>query len=64
MRGSSRFVAWTLGFLALACLTLALAADPTEPGWVDVFNGKDVSTWSLKNTTVWRVEDGVMVGEI
>ncbi len=63
MHGSSRFAAWTIGFLALACLPLALAADPTEPGWVAVFNGKDLSTWSLKKTTIWRVEDGVMIGE-
>src|SRR5690348_9594433 len=53
----------------LACLALPLAwvggaEKKSEEGWVQLFNGKDLTGWKThpKNPGQWKVEDGAIVG--
>ena len=41
----------------------AASAPTSEPGWVDLFNGKDLSGWVDVNTSpeTWSVKDGLLV---
>jgi serine/threonine protein kinase len=41
---------------------LASNAAPVEPGWVSLFNGKDLTGWQVHSgrPDVWRVEGGVL----
>ena len=40
---------------------------PEEPGWVQLFNGKDVKDWietsKVAGTGLWTVSDGVLIGK-
>ncbi len=50
----------------VAIILLALpAATPRAPrgGWVSLFDGKDLSGWTVNGTEKWDVEDGTIVGE-
>jgi len=48
----------------LTGLGLTTAAVAAEPGFVSLFNGKDLAGWTQKNgTATYRVEDGVIVGK-
>ncbi len=40
-----------------------IASKTIDPGWVDLFNGKDLSGWVDVNTTpeTWSVKDGMLV---
>lgn len=56
----------TIGLLVLmACLAVsaAHAAPPEGPGWESLFNGKDLTGWTIpeQNADIWTVEDGVLV---
>jgi hypothetical protein len=46
-------------FLFLGFLTLAV---PARADWVPIFDGKDLTDWS-GDPRLWRVEDGVIIGE-
>jgi hypothetical protein len=45
-----------------ALLAAACSATPEEPGWRDLFNGRDLEGWEIVGTAVWRVEGGEIVG--
>lgn len=47
--------------LALAGAELPALAG-AEPGWVKLFNGKDLAGWEQVGRGTWAVEDGVIVG--
>lgn len=47
----------------LWCAASALAIDAAETGFTDLFDGKTLSGWE-GDVPYWRVEDGVLVGEI
>jgi len=50
-------------FLELAALfPLVLAAQP-GPGWVSLFNGKDLSGWKTVGKERWVIENGTIFGE-
>lgn len=53
--------------LISTALLLAFAAVPAvgdDPGFTDLFNGKDLSGWTQRNgTATYRVEDGCIVGK-
>lgn len=38
---------------------------PSNPdeGWVDLFNGRDLTGWTALGVQGWRVNDGVLIGE-
>ena len=40
----------------------APAAEPAEPGWVQLFNGKDLTGWVNVGEEKWTVEDGTIHG--
>lgn len=46
----------------LMLIFLLLALPPAQAGWQSLFNGKDLEGWS-GDPRLWRVEDGVIVGE-
>jgi len=48
----------------LACSILALSASGAEvkTNWVSLFNGKDLSGWTVHGKASWSVQDGVLVG--
>src|SRR6516162_11415050 len=67
----TRFVLPGFGVL-LAALTLAVPGSSgtaeekkdDEKGWVQLFNGKDLTGWKVypKGTGEWKVKDGILVG--
>jgi hypothetical protein len=67
----TRFVLPGFGVL-LAALTLAVPGSSgtaeekkdDEKGWVQLFNGKDLTGWKVypKGTGEWKVEDGILIG--
>ena len=48
----------------LACATLALSAfsGEVDSKWISLFNGKDLSGWTVRGKATWSVQDGVLVG--
>ena len=46
----------------LTLIFLLLAMVPAQAGWQSMFDGKDLEGWS-GDPRLWRVEDGVIVGE-
>jgi hypothetical protein len=34
-----------------------------KPKWVSLFNGKDLTGWTIRGKAAWSVKDGVLVGE-
>lgn len=50
---------YSLFFLLVA----AAAAQPPGPGWMKLFNGKDLTGWQTVGKERWIVEDGAIVGE-
>src|SRR5690606_17454145 len=51
-----------LGLFSLLCAALfALLPSHGEDGFVELFNGKDLSGWD-GNPELWSVEDGVITG--
>ncbi len=50
--------------LILLMTSFLLPARADERGWVDLFNGKDLTGWSQRNgTATYRVENGTIVGK-
>jgi hypothetical protein len=47
---------------APAILAQAPATRPAEPGWVQLFNGKDLTGWVKVGQEQWTVEDGAIYG--
>jgi hypothetical protein len=46
----------------LMLIFLLLAMPPAQAGWQSMFNGRDLEGWS-GDPRLWRVEDGIIVGE-
>src|SRR5262249_16752263 len=56
-----------LAILAAVAVALPVGGDEKKEkkdGWVELFNGKDLTGWKVypKGTGKWKVEDGVIVG--
>ncbi len=49
----------TLGWITL---TLAAAGGEATPKWISLFNGKDLTGWTVHGKAAWSVRDGVLVG--
>jgi hypothetical protein len=43
-------------------LTGFLCNGAVEPKWVSLFNGKDLTGWTVRGKATWSVQDGVLVG--
>jgi hypothetical protein len=50
--------------LISVCAALALNASSAEvkSKWVSLFNGKDLTGWTVRGKATWSVQDGVLVG--
>ena len=52
-------------FVGAALAVAAIEGEPVkldEKGWVELFNGKDLTGWKPEGRAVWKVEDGVLIG--
>jgi hypothetical protein len=61
----TRLLLGSAGLLALVLLgNPSTHADDKDNGWVQLFNGKDLTGWKVypKGTGTWKVEDGAIVG--
>ena len=61
------FLITTAGATAMGCLVMAGAhgqsgAKEEKDDWVELFNGEDLSGWTVEGDAKWAVEDGVLVG--
>jgi serine/threonine protein kinase len=36
---------------------------PEEPGWMQLFNGKDLTGWNVGSKVAWQVRDGILVAK-
>src|SRR5262245_47473608 len=67
-QGETAMIRHPLSFGALlACVALALPADDKkddDKGWVQLFNGKDLTGWKTHpdDKAKWEVKDGILVG--
>ena len=55
---------WTMLVLCVVCFPITAHGEPTSAGgFVDLFNGKDLTGWVDVNTSpeTWRVEGGLLV---
>ncbi len=49
---------------ALAASAFVQAADMSEPQFVSIFNGKDLTGWKANgDASIWTVENGIIVGK-
>ncbi len=46
----------------LCSLLLASTALASDPGFKDLFNGKNLDGWEIDTPGIWRVRDGMIVG--
>lgn len=51
-------IAFSLCASLLGCAT----QEPEKPGWVTLFNGKDLKGWTVRGKAAWSVQDGALVG--
>jgi hypothetical protein len=51
-----------LAILAGFAITLTASAAEKDSKWISLFNGKDLSSWTVRGKAVWSVQDGVLVG--
>jgi len=49
-----------LAFAALSGIGLVSISAQTAANWTNLFNGKDLSNWSVTGNADWRVADGVI----
>ncbi|MBP9901778.1 MAG: DUF1080 domain-containing protein [Verrucomicrobiota bacterium] len=47
-----------VGAMLIGCATCG----EVKPKWISLFNGKDLSGWTVRGKATWAVEDGVLVG--
>jgi hypothetical protein len=48
-----------LGYLTLAS---TVSGGEAAPKWISLFNGKDLTGWTVRGKATWSVQDGVLVG--
>jgi hypothetical protein len=54
-------IALLLGFAAMSSADRAIAQ--SGPGWVQIFDGKNLGDWDRFGESNWRVEDGAIVAD-
>ena len=52
----------TLAILVSAIVVGCASGNAAEATWTSLFNGKDLSGWTVRGKATWSVEDGVLVG--
>lgn len=51
-----------LAVFAWMTLILTASSAEKESKWISLFNGKDLSGWTVHGKATWSVQDGVLVG--
>ena len=49
--------------LVVVLLTLSTGLAEAKQKWISLFNGKDLTGWTIHGKATWSVQDGVLVGE-
>ena len=49
-------------FAPLALAVMMMQTPATEPGFTQLFNGKDFTGWKLSNPAAFTIDDGAIVG--
>ena len=52
----------TLAVLVSAVMIGCASGSGAEAKWISLFNGKDLSGWTIRGKATWSVQDGVLVG--
>jgi len=52
----------TLVILGCATLVFSSLAAEVQTNWVSLFNGKDLTGWTVRGKAAWSVQRGVLVG--
>ena len=50
-------------FLVMAMATGLILSCETNPKWISLFNGEDLTGWTERGKATWTVKDGVLIGE-
>jgi hypothetical protein len=50
-------------FLSLTALFGNSIVAQTDTSWTSLFNGKDLNGWFVRGKAIWKVQDGVLIGE-
>jgi hypothetical protein len=51
-----------VGVFTCALLAFSVRSAEVKSEWVSLFNGKDLSGWTVRGKATWSVQDGVLVG--
>jgi serine/threonine protein kinase len=62
MSGGYRFTAWTLRIFDGSAEVLRSPSPSNADGWQSLFNGRDLTGWTVKGFDGWTVADGAIVG--
>jgi len=52
-----------ISFFLLSSIAFAQASKPPDPGWVPLFNGKDLNGWVKVGNEKWEVQDETIHGQ-
>ena len=52
----------TIAVLVSAVMIGCASGSGAEAKWISLFNGKDLSGWTVRGKATWSVQDGVLVG--
>jgi hypothetical protein len=52
----------TFAVLSIAAMIGHASGSGAETKWISLFNGKDLSGWTVRGKATWSVQDGVLVG--
>lgn len=52
----------TLLISVCAAFTLSASGADKNPKWISLFNGRDLTGWTVRGKAKWSVQDGVLVG--
>ena len=52
-----------LFFLSVIAFSGNTIVAQTDTDWISLFNGKDLNGWFVRGKAVWKVQDGILVGE-
>ena len=58
-----RFYAGTMGMLVIGFALIGCVHQPsgqTDPGWITLFDGANLDSWSAVGKANWRIEDGLL----
>ena len=49
--------------LIMLCMVFIAGSWAIQPKWISLFNGKDLGGWIVRGDAMWKVRDGVIIGQ-